>query len=53
MDEDGDFSTPLIPRTKACAYVIYDEKGVTKCGIEKAFEADNIPKFEGKVILPV
>jgi hypothetical protein len=21
-----------------CAYVIYDEKGITKCGIEKAYE---------------
>jgi hypothetical protein len=21
-----------------CAYVIFDEKGITKCGIEKAYE---------------
>jgi hypothetical protein len=23
---------------KECAYVIFDEKGITKCGIEKAYE---------------
>lgn len=34
---DGDFVTPMI-EGKECAYVIFDEKGVTKCGIEKAYE---------------
>lgn len=34
---DGEYVTPLI-NGGACAYVIYDEKGYTKCGIEKAYE---------------
>lgn len=29
--------TPLV-EGKECAYVIFDDKGVTKCGIEKAWE---------------
>ncbi|PIE50533.1 MAG: hypothetical protein CSA38_02750 [Flavobacteriales bacterium] len=35
---DGDFVTPMI-EDKECAYVIFDDKGATKCGIEKAYEA--------------
>ncbi|WP_417430111.1 DUF3109 family protein [Halpernia sp.] len=34
---DGDFVTPMI-EGKECAYVIFDKNGVTKCGIEKAYE---------------
>lgn len=34
---DGEYVTPLI-NGGACAYVIYDEKGYTKCAIEKAYE---------------
>ena len=37
-DEDGDWVTPLVNNAE-CAYVIFDEKGITKCGIEKAYEA--------------
>lgn len=36
-DEDGDWVTPLVDGAE-CAYVIFDEKGYTKCGIEKAYE---------------
>jgi hypothetical protein len=36
-DRDGDFVTPMV-EGKQCSYVTYDEKGITKCGIEKAFE---------------
>jgi hypothetical protein len=35
IDSDGDFVTPLV-NNRECAYVFYDEKGVTKCAIEKA-----------------
>lgn len=35
---DGEPVTPLVGGAE-CAYVIFDEKGVTKCGIEKAWEA--------------
>ena len=35
-DYEGDFSTPTI-KGKECAYAIYDEKGVLKCGIEQAY----------------
>lgn len=34
---DGDYVTPMI-EGKECAYVIFDDKGITKCGIEKAYE---------------
>jgi len=40
----GGKSTPLI-NGKACAYVLFDEKGITKCGIEKAFE-DGVIDFQ-------
>ena len=36
LDEDGDFSTPTI-KGKECAYALYDEKGILKCGIEQAY----------------
>lgn len=35
-DWEGDFSTPTI-NDRECAYAIYDEKGVLKCGIEQAY----------------
>ena len=35
---DGDYVTPMV-EGRECAYVTYDEKGITKCGIEKAYEA--------------
>lgn len=34
---DDEWVTPLVNGAE-CAYVIFDEKGVTKCGIEKAWE---------------
>ena len=37
-DTDGEWVTPLVSEGAACAYVIFDEKGITKCGIEKAYE---------------
>ncbi len=37
LDTDGDHVTPLV-RNADCAYVIYDNNGITKCGIEKAYE---------------
>jgi hypothetical protein len=36
LDEDGDYSTPTIGK-RECAYAIYDEKGILKCGIEQAY----------------
>jgi hypothetical protein len=41
LDEDGDFSTPTIGG-KECAYAIYDEKNVLKCGIEQAYNDGKI-----------
>jgi Protein of unknown function (DUF3109) len=38
VDEEGDLVTPLVAG-KECAYVIFEENGHTKCGIEKAYEA--------------
>ena len=40
IDEDGDLVTPLV-NNRQCAYSFYDEKGVLKCSMEKAW-------FEGK-----
>ena len=37
LDFEGDLVTPLVNNTE-CAYVIFDEKGYTKCAIEKAYE---------------
>ncbi|WP_124640196.1 DUF3109 family protein [Amniculibacterium aquaticum] len=34
---DGDFVTPMV-ENRECVYVTFDEKGITKCGIEKAYE---------------
>jgi hypothetical protein len=35
-DYEDDFSTPTI-EGKECAYAIFDEKGILKCGIEQAY----------------
>ncbi|MEQ9422854.1 MAG: DUF3109 family protein [Cyclobacteriaceae bacterium] len=40
LDEEGDYSTTTIGG-KECAFAIYDEKGILKCGIEQAY-------FDGK-----
>lgn len=34
---DGMYVTPMVEDAE-CAYVTFDEKGITKCGIEKAYE---------------
>lgn len=36
--QDNEPVTPLVNGAE-CAYVIFDEKGISKCGIEKAWEA--------------
>ena len=41
LDEDGDFSTPTIGG-RECAYALYDEKGILKCGIEQAYLAGKV-----------
>ena len=41
-DEDGDYSTPTI-NGRECAYAVY-EKGILKCGIEKAWR-DGVINF--------
>lgn len=38
LDEDREYSTPTI-NGKECAYAVYDQKGILKCGIEMAFRA--------------
>jgi hypothetical protein len=42
LDEDGDYSTPTIGG-RECAYALYDERGILKCGIEQAY-------LDGKVV---
>lgn len=41
IDEEGDLVTPLIDGGP-CAYVTFDANGITKCGIEKAYEQGKI-----------
>ena len=36
LDDDGDYSTPTIGG-RECAYAIYDDAGILKCGIEQAY----------------
>ncbi|GAB2788182.1 DUF3109 family protein [Rhabdobacter roseus] len=40
-DWEGDLVTPVIDG-KECAYAIYDEKGILKCGIEAAYNDGKI-----------
>ena len=42
FDGSGDFGTPLVESTKACAFAFY-ENGICKCAIEKAFQNGEIP----------
>lgn len=37
IDQDGDKGTPTIGNNRECAYALYDEKGILKCGIEQAY----------------
>ncbi|MGC4130100.1 MAG: DUF3109 family protein [Bergeyella sp.] len=34
---DGEYVTPMV-ENRECVYVTFDERGITKCGIEKAYE---------------
>lgn len=43
-DEEGDFSTTTVG-DRECAYAIYDNKGILKCGIEQAYN-DNVIDFK-------
>ncbi len=40
-DMEGDYTTTCVDTDKECAYVIF-ENNITKCGIEKAYEAGEI-----------
>lgn len=46
-DSDGDLVTPLVNNAE-CAYVVFDEKGTTLCGIEKAWR-DGVVDFRKPV----
>jgi len=35
--EDGEWETPLVNKSE-CAYVIFSEGGIAKCGLEEAYE---------------
>ena len=39
--EDGEWETPLVNKNE-CAYVIYDERQIAKCGLEEAYNAGAI-----------
>jgi hypothetical protein len=37
----GEFETTLVNK-KECAYAIFDDKGIAKCGIEEAYNAEKV-----------
>lgn len=37
VDGDGDFTTTLVSEGAECAFVYFDETGIAKCAIEKAY----------------
>lgn len=37
VDEDNDLVTTLVDGNKECAFVIFDESGIAKCALEKAY----------------
>jgi len=37
IDSDGDKVTPTLGANRECAYALYDERGIMKCGIEQAY----------------
>lgn len=39
---NGEFETPLIPSDDSCVYIMYDEKGFAKCGIEEAYNQGDV-----------
>ncbi len=39
--EDGEWETPLVNGSE-CAYVVFSESGITKCGIEEAYNSGAI-----------
>ena len=42
IDSDGDKVTPTLGANRECAYALYDERGILKCGIEQAYLAGKI-----------
>lgn len=44
IDTDGEYVTPLVNNAE-CAFVVFDDRGIAKCAIEKAFR-------DGKVDFP-
>ena len=39
IDSDGDKVTPTLGANRECAYALYDDRGILKCGIEQAYLA--------------
>ena len=37
FDADGDKVTPTLGANRECAYALYDDRGILKCGIEQAY----------------
>ncbi len=42
IDSDGDKVTPTLGANRECAYALYYERGILKCGIEQAYLAGKI-----------
>lgn len=42
ITHNDEYETPLISSDDSCAYIIYDEKGVSMCGIEEAYNQGEV-----------
>ncbi|MDH5463403.1 MAG: hypothetical protein OEY17_07510 [Nitrosopumilus sp.] len=53
LTDNSGYILALVDRTGSSKTIVQGVTKQQKEDLEKAFENDNIPKFEGKVILPV
>ncbi|MBL7001507.1 MAG: hypothetical protein ISR80_01935 [Nitrosopumilus sp.] len=53
LTDNSGYILALVDKTGASKTIVQGVTKQQKENLEKSFEADNIPKFEGKVILPV
>lgn len=53
LTDNSGYILALVDKTGSSKTIVQGVTPQQKENLEKAFKADNIPKFEGKVILPV
>lgn len=53
LTDNSDYILALVDKSGASKTIVQGVTKPQKENLEKAFQVDNIPKFEGKVILPI